>query len=92
MDMDRLGVLAADRRRAGDEVGPFGADIDETVTEPHLGMAELPILIGDDHSALEAESVLQPVEGSPGVLIEHACGQGGTAEWIIHGIISFTIR
>jgi hypothetical protein len=42
MDMVGLCVFAAGGGRAGDEIRPFGTDIDEAVTEFHFGVAEVP--------------------------------------------------
>src|SRR5437773_427113 len=70
MDMDRLGVLAAERGRARDIVDPFGADHDVAVAEAHLGVAEIPLLVGDHHRAFEAEGLLQPVERGKRILVE----------------------
>ena len=59
-DIDRLRVLARDRRGAGDIVSPFGIDDYVAVTKPHLGMDELSLGVADHHAALEAESGFQP--------------------------------
>src|SRR5215475_3602419 len=58
--------------------------MDQSVAEPHLGMAEIAVLVGDDHAAFEPKRLLQPIERSPGVAVEHGRCQGRAAERIVH--------
>jgi hypothetical protein len=82
--MDRLRILPADRGRAGGEVRPFRSDIDDAIAEAQLGMAEIAVLVGDDHAALEPERLLQPIERRPRIPVEHARGQRRPPERIVH--------
>lgn len=61
-------------------VGPFAADHDDAVAEPHLGME----LVGavdaaaahDEHGRVEAESAFEPFQGGDGILVAEGGNEG----------------
>src|SRR6516165_1604405 len=86
MDMDGLCVLAADRGGACGKVRPLTADHDVVlaVAESHLRVGEFPLMIGDHHGTLEAESLLQPVQGRKRVFVENRRTEGRAFVKIFH--------
>lgn len=69
MDMNGLGILAVDRGRAGGVIRPFPANKDHAIPKSHFRMAELSVLVGHHHAALEAERLFQPIERSQRILV-----------------------
>src|SRR5215471_6331214 len=86
MDVDGLRVFSPDGGRAGDKVRPLAADHDIAVSaaELHLGMAELSLLVGDNHRTFKAEGLLEPVEGGKRVFVANRRAKGGTFVGIFH--------
>src|SRR5215813_9884463 len=90
LDVNRLRVLAANHRRAGDRVAPLRADIDHAVAEPHFRMTEIAVFVGDDQAALETERLRQPLERRPGIPVVEAGREAWTSKWFLHGCLLFT--
>ena len=81
MDANELRARAAQGQRAlqlcrSQQLGarPLAADRDSGAAPDHLGMADVPLVIGDHQSDLEAEGFLQPFEGRHRIAVE-GCGR-----------------
>ena len=85
LDMNCLGILAADRRRPDSVVSPLRANEEEAVATPHFRVGKLSVVVLDHHAASKAEGFLRPIQRGPGVRIEKGGDYGGASEWIIHG-------
>jgi hypothetical protein len=73
MNMDCLRVFPTDRPWTRHKISPFAPNhnIRVTTAEPHLGVGELSLPVGDHHRTLKAEGLLEPVEGGKRILVEY---------------------